>query len=315
MPIIEVKNLKKYFGKTRAVDDISFAVEKGEIFGFLGPNGAGKTTTIRCLLDFLRPTSGKINILGLDANKNSDQIKHKISYLSGDVRLYDGWTGEDHIKFLEALRGQKSIAEKLISDLNFNPRMKFKNLSSGNKQKLGLILALMFEPKLLIMDEPTLGLDPLLQNKIYEILDKFQKKGTTIFFSSHNLAEVDRMCDRVGIIKDGKLVAIERISELKEKRMHTVKVYFAGPFNRDEFTFENTKIIKDLPEGLELGVKGDINLLIRKLTNFNIRELEITHATLEDIFLEFYEADGQNKNSQPYADREQNDLMAIPKLE
>ena len=288
MALLEVQNLKKYFGKIRAVDDITFSVEKGEIFGFLGPNGAGKTTTIRCLLDFLRPTGGEIKIFDLDVSKNSTEIKNRVGYLSGDVRLYDGWTAKDHIQFLENLRDRKSIARDLIEKLNLNPNLKFKALSSGNKQKLGLVLALMFEPELLIMDEPTLGLDPLLQNTIYEILRGLQQRGTTVFMSSHNLAEVDRICDRVGIIKDGKMVAIEGIQSLKEKRMHMVTVTFAGPFNKIDFKIEGIEIQQELPDGLVLGVKGDINPLLKILNNYNLKELEISHASLEDIFLEFY---------------------------
>jgi len=291
MTAIEIKNLKKYFGKTHAVDDVTFQVAKGEVFGFLGPNGAGKTTTIRCIMDFLKPTGGQINILGLDAQKNSTEIKNKIGYLSGDIRLYDGWTGQDHILFLEKLRGRKSIAVELISKLNFNPKLKFKALSSGNKQKLGLILSLMFEPELLIMDEPTLGLDPLLQNTIYEILEDLRKKGSTIFMSSHNLAEVDRICDRVGIIKDGKIVATESIQSLKDKRMYLVTVRFFTPVNKNDFVFEAVEIEQELEDGLILNIKGDINPLIRKLTNYHLKELEITHASLEEIFLEFYDSD------------------------
>lgn len=237
MNIIEVQGIKKYFGKIRALDGVSFQVQRGEIFGFLGPNGAGKTTLIRCLLDFLRPTSGEIKILE----------RNLIGYLSGDVRLYDGWTGKDHIRFLESLRGQKSIAEKLITELNFNPQIKFKALSSGNKQKLGLILALMFKPELIIMDEPTLGLDPLLQNTIYELLIEAQKNGSTIFMSSHNLTEVEKLCHRVGIIKDGKLLTIESIGELKEKRMPLEEIFLqfyensegAGANNGDNFLAGN----------------------------------------------------------------------------
>jgi len=288
MSAIQVQNLKKYFGKTHAVDDVSFSVEKGEIFGFLGPNGAGKTTTIRCLMNFLKPTDGEIKIFGADAQKNSTEIKNKIGFLSGDVRLYDGWTGGDHIKFLERLRGRKSVAAELIPKLNFNPKLKFKALSSGNQQKLGLILSLMFEPELMIMDEPTLGLDPLLQNTIYEILESLREKGTTIFMSSHNLAEVDRICDRVGIIKEGKIVATESIISLKEKRMHVVKVYFNGEFNKEDFNFDGVEIHQELNNGLLIGAKGDISPLIRKLANYSLKELEITHASLEEIFLEFY---------------------------
>ncbi|MCL5407098.1 MAG: ABC transporter ATP-binding protein [Patescibacteria group bacterium] len=313
MNTIEVKNLKKYFGKTKAVDDISFEVRRGEIFGFLGPNGAGKTTTIRCLLGFIQPTEGSIKILDHDLTQKNFFIKEKVGYLSGDVRLYDGWTGEDHIKFLESLRrGQKSISQKLVSDLNFNPKIKFKSLSSGNKQKLGLILALSFQPELIIMDEPTVGLDPLLQNTIYEILEEFKKQGTTIFMSSHNLAEVDRLCNRVGIIKDGKLMTIEGIQELKDKRMHVVKVYLNGPFNQQDFVFDSIEIQKELPGGLELGVRGDINPLIQKLGSYNVRELEITHASLEEIFLEFY---GASTNYLENKNQNKSDLLEIPKME
>lgn len=302
MPAIEVKNLRKYFGKTKAVDDISFTVEKGEIFGFLGPNGAGKTTTIRCLMDFVRPTAGEIDILD----------KSQIGYLSGDVRLYDGWTGQDHIEFLEKLCRRPSIATQLVRDLNLNLKVKFRHLSSGNKQKLGLVLALMFEPQLLIMDEPTLGLDPLLKNTIYELLGNLQKKGTTIFMSSHNMTEVEKMCDCVGIIKEGKLVAVESIQDLKAKRMHIVRVIFNGPFNGRDFIFGNIHLQRELPMGLELGVKGDINPLLQKLANFNIKELEISRASLEEIFLEFY--GGTNRINQPMQESTPDDLLEIPRI-
>ncbi len=295
MNVIEVNGLTKYFGKTHAVDGVTFSVEKGEVFGFLGPNGAGKTTTIRCLMNFLKPTSGGISILGKDAQRNSEDLKNNIGFLSGDVRLYDGWTGNDHINFLEKLRGRSSVAPELISKLNFDPKLKFKALSSGNKQKLGLILSLMFEPELMIMDEPTLGLDPLLQNSIYVILEDLKKKGSTIFMSSHNLAEVDRICDRVGIIKDGKIVAIESISSLKEMRMHAVRIHFNSPYNKNDFDFDGIEVQQEIPDGLIIGVKGDINPLIKKLANYNIKELEISHASLEEIFLEFYDHDKGGK--------------------
>ena len=166
MAVIRVQNLKKYFGKTRAVDEISFDVNEGEIIGFLGPNGAGKTTTIRCLMDFIRPTEGKIEILGLDAQKNSAQLKTDIGFLSSEADLYKSWTGAEHIHFLERVKGISRFDEELIKNLKFDPRKKVGALSTGNKQKLGIILALMHQPKLLVLDEPTVGLDPLLQNYI-----------------------------------------------------------------------------------------------------------------------------------------------------
>lgn len=289
MAVLEVQNLKKYFGKTHALDDVSFSVNEGEVFGFLGPNGAGKTTTIRCLMSFMKPTSGSVNIFGLDPQTKPSEINKKIGYLSGDVRLYDAWTGKDHIDFLENLRGQKSKAPELIQKLDFNPKMKFKTLSSGNKQKLGLILALMFGPELLVMDEPTMGLDPLLQAKIYEILEDVQNRGTTVFMSSHNLSEVERLCSRVAIIKEGKIVTTENIQSLKNKRMHVVTVHFNGDYNKNDFLFDGVSIQQELPEGLILDVKGDINPLMKKLASFQLKDLEITHASLEEIFLEFYE--------------------------
>ena len=189
---IEIVDLKKRFGSVKAVDGVTFKAEQGEAFGFLGPNGAGKTTTIRCLMDFIRPTSGKISIFGKDAQKDSVELKKLIGYLPGNVKLYGNWNGWDHIRFIESIRGKSKNVDDLIQKLDFNPKVRFHSLSSGNKQKLGLILTLMNEPKLLVMDEPTVGLDPLLQNTIYGLLNDLKKKGTTIFVSSHNLPEVEK---------------------------------------------------------------------------------------------------------------------------
>jgi len=286
---IEVRNLKKYFGQTHAVDDISFSVEKGEIFGFLGPNGAGKTTTIRCLMDFIRPSSGEISIFNENAQNDSAKLKNKIGFLPGNVRLYEGWTGEDHIKFIEGIRGKSKKVAELIGKLDFNPRIKTRHLSSGNKQKLGLILALMNNPELLIMDEPTIGLDPLLQNTIYEILEESKKNGTTIFMSSHNLPEVERLCSRVGIIKDGKIIALEDIEKLHAKRIHNVILTFDGKFSQNDFKFNGVEISEVLPDGLILNVKGDINILLKKLSGYRLKDINISHATLEEVFLEFYQ--------------------------
>lgn len=217
MNVIEVKNFTKYFGKTKAVNDISFSVQKGEIFGFLGPNGAGKTTTIRSMMDFIRPTGGHIAILGLDAQKNSVELKRKVGYLSGELRLYKKWTGQDHIDFVKNLHGGEVIAKEISERFDFDPSLKVKSLSSGNRQKLGIVMAFMTQPELLIMDEPTNALDPLLQNEMYELIEEVTQNGTTVFMSSHNLAEVDRVCSRVAIIKEGKIVATESIKNLKKK--------------------------------------------------------------------------------------------------
>ena len=289
MPVIEVENLKKYYGSTKAVDGVSFSIEKGEIFGFLGPNGAGKTTTIRCMMDFIRPMEGSIHILGKNAQKDSVELKRKIGYLSGDVRLYDKWTGQMHIDFIRRLNGGANFSEDLFRRLDFNPTVKAKQLSSGNKQKLGIIIAFMLKPELLILDEPTLGLDPLLQNEIYDLLDEMTKDGSTIFMSSHNLAEVDRICNRVGIIKKGKMAATESIAALKEKKINTVHAYFDRPVRGDEFVDENTEIVKEVTNGLILKVKGDVNPLIKRLGGHVLMDIDISQASLEDIFMEYYE--------------------------
>ncbi|MBU1118815.1 ABC transporter ATP-binding protein [Patescibacteria group bacterium] len=287
--IIGVQNLKKHFGKVKAIDGISFEVEKGEIFGFLGPNGAGKTTTIRCMMDFIRPSEGNISILDKDAHKDDVWLKKKIGYLSGQVKLYDKWTGRMHIDFVSKLNGKTDIAKELIKKLDFDPNRKTKHLSSGNRQKLGLIMSFMCEPDVLIFDEPTNALDPLLQNTVYDMIADATKRGATVFMSSHNLAEVQRICDRVGIIKEGKMAAIESIVSLKEKRINTVRVLFANKVDPKEFEIEGVEVNKKFDQELVLQVKGGIDKLVKILAKHTIRDLEVTEATLEDIFLEYYE--------------------------
>ena len=291
MDAINVKNLKKVFGKKAAVDDISFTVAKGEIFGFLGPNGAGKTTTIRCMMDFIRPTTGSISIMGKDAQNESVAVKKLVGYLSGTVRLHGKWTGQDHIDFFRRTnKGAKDIADALCERFTLDPGIQFHHLSSGNKQKLGIVLAFMFQPDVLILDEPTNALDPLLQNEVYELLREATKRGSTVFMSSHNLAEVDRTCDRVGIIRDGKMVAIESIQSLKDKRMHIVHATFAKPVDPKTLVFDGGQIVQAHPDRVIINVKGDLNGVVRALAKYDLRDLSIDHAPLEDIFLEFYNA-------------------------
>jgi len=290
MSVIEIKNLTKHFGSVNVVDDVSFAVEQGEIFGFLGPNGAGKTTTIRCMMDFIRPTAGQVMILGKDSLNDTEELKKEIGYLAGSVRAYDNWTGQQHINFALSLNGKKNIASNLATRLQFNPKVKTKNLSSGNRQKLGVILAFMFEPKVAILDEPTNALDPLMQNIIYDIIREQTYKGATVFMSSHNLAEVERVCSRVGIIRQGKMVAVESMESLKEKQMHRVKVVFAGKYDKGEFlTLGGSEVVMASPEELILNVRGEIASILRVLSAHRMKNLEIGRASLEDIFMEYYE--------------------------
>jgi len=289
--VIEIKNLKKHFGKVHAVDGVSFEVKAGETFGFLGPNGAGKTTTIRTMMDFIRPTEGNVTIFGKEASLASVELKNKIGYLPGNVRLQPNWTGHEHIRFVEGIRGKKHNATEIAGKLDLDLRKKFKTLSSGNKQKLGIVLALMHSPELLIMDEPTVGLDPLLQNEIYNMLAELKKNGTTIFISSHNLPEVERVCDRIGIIKAGKMVAVETLGQLAGKRLHKMEIRFADKVKASEFTLDGVEVIEELSDGLILSVGGDINPVLARLAKYKLTDLSITHADLEEVFLKFYKKD------------------------
>lgn len=290
---IRVKHLKKFFGKVRAVDKISFDVKKGEIMGFLGPNGAGKTTTIRCMMDFLRPDSGSIKILGKDVQKYSDILKEDIGFLSGEMHLYENWTGQEHIDLVRAIRKEKTFESDLIDRLEYDPTKKIKNLSTGNKQKLGLILALMHKPKILILDEPTTGLDPLLQDVIYDTLQEYAKEGSSIFMSSHNLAEVERMCNRALIIKKGKIQSVAKISELRSMKLYSVHVYFEQRVQREEIETNGIHVAKDFGDGYLLNVKGDIGPLLKMVNKYKVKDIEIKHSTLEDVFLEFYKTDSE----------------------
>lgn len=288
MAVINVQNLKKSFGKTKAVDGISFDVEEGEIVGFLGPNGAGKTTAIRCMMDFLRPSEGSIEIFGFDAQKDSEKLKNDIGHLSSESTLYNSWTGQEHIDFLEKIRGVSQLDEELIKNLKFDSRKKVSTLSTGNRRKLSLILALMHEPKLLILDEPTVGLDPLLQNYINEILKSQAAKGNTVFMSSHNLPEVEKVCDRVIVLKTGKIVTTETIKALRSKKIYTIYAYFEGEVPKNQLTAES-QLIKEFTGGVALKVRGDIKPLLVKLSGYkNLKDLEISHASLEEVFMEFY---------------------------
>lgn len=294
--VIEINGLCKYFGKLRAVDNVTMQIHKGEIFGFLGPNGAGKSTTIRCAMGFLRPTSGTVTVLGYDMANQADKAKSRIGYLPGNVRLYDAWTGWDHIRFFESVRGTSPLRDELMTRLNFNPSIPFRHLSSGNKQKLGLILALMHAPDILIMDEPTVGLDPLLQNEIYEILKEMKRNDVTIFISSHNLPEVEKLCDRVALIKDGKLATVATMANLAKRKTHNLEVKFDGKFDLSELKkIPDVTSLQSAAGAVTATINGDLNAVVQLLAKHTITDLKIEHASLEDVFIEYYKKDETKK--------------------
>ena len=284
--VIVVKHLTKYYGKIKGIEDLTFSVKKGEIFGFLGPNGAGKTTTIRTLLGYLHPTKGEAYILGKNIAENIVDIKRKIGYIPGDLSLYGHLTGRQFLNYFESLRNtQHPLLIELLQIFDVPLDRKIKGYSRGMKQKLGIIQAFMDDPDIVIMDEPTSGLDPLLQKKFYDFLRNQKKKERTIFFSSHVLSEVDKICDRIGIIRDGTLVALEDVKTLKDKMGKLIRVkikekseMFPGPKNK-----------KILDGRIEFVTNDDIDYWIKQLSHFTILDLEIHEFSLEDIFIHYYE--------------------------
>jgi ABC-2 type transport system ATP-binding protein len=286
--MLKIENLTKYYGDILGVKDISLELNKGEIFGFIGPNGSGKSTTIRCIMNMINKDSGSIYIDNID-HKENEKIKHIIGYLPGEVHLYDDLTVKEALKYNSKFykedytKRTNYLAKRLELDMN----KKIDELSFGNLKKVGIVLALMHEPNLIILDEPTSGLDPLMQEVFFEILKEEQKRGATIFFSSHILAEVRRVCDRVGIIKDGSLVKIESMDKITKTDFSIVTIV------SDEYKLLKLKmkdiVIKDRQKDkIKFIYKGNINDLLTLLTTITIKDLLIEEATLEEVFMHYY---------------------------
>ncbi|MBN2823030.1 MAG: ABC transporter ATP-binding protein [Coriobacteriia bacterium] len=266
------------------------------VFGFLGPNGAGKTTTIRCLLGMLKPTAGQVRLFGEEVQLDGASLRRKIGYVAGEVQAYEKETGRWHIDYVSGLRGGRgALTDELIERLEFDPGRRVKELSKGNKQKLALILGLMHDPDLLILDEPTSGLDPLNQETVFDIIQERVSGGATVFLSSHILSEVERVCERVGIIRNGTLVAEESMKSLLGKRLRELNVTFAGPVDVSFFDGIQgvTRVSVLSPATVNARVRGgDLDALIKRLAGKPIVDLSIEHASLEEVFMEFYREDG-----------------------
>jgi ABC-2 type transport system ATP-binding protein len=287
--VLSLNKVTKTFGSLNAVDDVSLKINKGEIYGFLGPNGAGKTTTIRMILDFIRPTTGTVTLFGNNNENGFIELLRGVGYLSADSTLYPNWTAKQHIDFVEKIRGQSPNALKLARKFDLKIHTRYKHLSSGNKQKLALVLALMHEPKLLVLDEPTRGLDPLLQQELYDILTDFKKRGGSVFMSSHNLGEVQKVCDSVGIIREGKLVASETMDTLRKLNTHEISVQFTAVINPDEFKSSNVELKHSTNKRIIALVRGDLNVFLSKVTKHKVADIEITHVSLEEMFMRYYQ--------------------------
>jgi len=293
MSILEVKNLTKYYGKSRGIIDVSFSVEEGEIFGFIGPNGAGKSTTIRTLLSLIYPTSGSATIFGKDCIRYSAEIKMDIGYLPSEVFYYDNMRAIDLLNYSASFYKKdcskriKELAEILDLDL----RRKIDDLSSGNRKKVGIIQGLLHDPKLIILDEPTGGLDPLMQQKFFDLLREENQKGCTILFSSHILSEVQRLCKRVAIIKDGKIIKLENISDLTENTYKRIKIETAYPVMASYFKTDGVNNLVVDGCSVSFIFKGNINPVLKKLADTEVSNIVIEDPTLEEIFMHFYHKD------------------------
>src|SRR5690349_12005063 len=266
--IIKTNHLTKSYGRSRGIIDVTLDIQEGEVFGFLGPNGAGKTTTIRVLMGLLRPSSGSTTIGGLDCWTQSTEVKNLVGYLPGEFTFDPGLRGVQIIEYLGHLRGglDQAYVRSLVERLDFDPGKRFREYSRGNKQKLGLVQALMHKPRLLILDEPTTGLDPLNQQEFYKMLDEARTNGQTVFLSSHILPEVEHTCDRVGIIREGKLIQVGEVSSLKQLKQHDVEISFAAPALSEWFSALPV-VLNVAPSNhghaLHLTVQGDLQEVIK----------------------------------------------------
>lgn len=286
--ILEIKNLTKYYGNTIGVKNLSLSLNVGEIFGFIGPNGAGKSTTIRSIMNLINKTNGTILINGKEFAKDDVFLKEMIGYLPSEIHLYEDLTVKEMLDYHELFYKKKIHKRRieLVKRLKLDETKKIEELSLGNLKKLGIILAFMHEPKLLILDEPTSGLDPIMQQIFYELLKEEKEKGTTIFYSTHILNEVSKLCDRVGIIKEGQLLKVETIEEIRNKNLTFVTI--ESP--EIEKIINRLKLNVISKENNTIKFKNELtsNLLIKELANFQIERILIEEATLEDIFLHYY---------------------------
>ena len=293
---IETAGLTKYYGETAGILDLDLGVDEGEVFGFIGPNGAGKTTTIRLLLNFLKPSRGSGSIFGLDIERRSLEIRSRIGYLPGDLALYPSMTGREYLLYFSRLRGidtaanTRTLAERFELDLD----RRIKEYSKGNRQKVGVVNAFMHEPELLILDEPTGGLDPLMQQEFGELLTEVRAEGRTVFLSSHYLPEVERVADRVGIVRQGRLIDTDTLSGFKSKVQSNLSIKFGSPVDAAPFTAIEGVTVIDLLDGgtlLRLSIAGSQKAVIKEAASRDVITVTSEEADLDEVFLSYYGSD------------------------
>ncbi len=290
MSIIEVSHLTKYYGKSRGIEDVSFSEEEGEIFGFIGPNGAGKSTTIRLLLSLIHPTSGTARVFGKDVMSHGPEIRRDIGYLPSEVFYYEGMKVIDLLKYSasffdhDCTQRMHELSETMELEMN----RRISDLSYGNKKKVGIVQGLLHSPKLLFLDEPTSGLDPLMQHKFFDLVRQENARGVTVFFSSHILGEVQRLCTRVGIIRDGKIAEISDIRTLQQNNYKKINVTADG-LNPASFDLPGVTNVVAENGSVHFFFKGDINAVLQKVSSMKVADVTIEEPTLEEIFMHYYE--------------------------
>jgi len=297
--LIETEKLTKSYGSHRGIIDVDLVVNEGEAFGFLGPNGAGKTTTIRTLLDHIRPTSGQARIFGIVTTEDPVAIHRRVGYLPGEFTLYDKLTGGQTIEYFANLRGgvDQRYQRDLIARLDVDPSRKFKEYSKGNKQKIGLIVALQHRPDLLMLDEPTSGLDPLVQQTFYAVIREAKAEGRTVFLSSHILGEVERTCDRVAIIREGRLVRVDRTEALRDLAHHQVELVFIDTVPIEEFSaLPGVSDVVAEDHTLRMRVSGSITPVVRAAARYDLADFVSREPSLEETFLAEYKSGAEERS-------------------
>jgi len=290
-PIIRTERLTKTYGTHRGIEEVDLEVQAAEVFGFLGPNGAGKTTTMRVLLDLIRPTSGRAEVFGIETTADPVAIHRRVGYLPGEFDLYDRLTGAETIEYFANLRGgvDRAYTAELVERLDLDPSRRFREYSKGNKQKVGLVVALQHKPELLVLDEPTAGLDPLVQHTFFEIVRAARSDGRSVFLSSHIIEEVDRTCDRVAIIRDGRLVQVDRIETIRLLAFQQVELVFGGPVAADEFeALPGVSHVASVEGRVTMRVSGPIGPIVRAAARHDLLDLMTRAPNLEDVFLAQY---------------------------
>ena len=293
--LIETHDLTKRYGSARGIEEVSISVEAGEIYGFLGPNGAGKTTTIRTLLDLLHPTGGLALVFGLDSRRASREIRARLGNLPGDFTCDPRLTGREFLEFCAAARGMSDLGSGLTLAQRFEADLgrRTGDLSRGNRQKIGLIQALFHDPELLVLDEPTTGFDPLMQEEFVTVIGEYRDRGGTVFLSSHDLDEVERVCDTVAIVRDGRIAAVENVADVRGRTYHHVSIEFDAPVDDREFTrLPGVSEIELDGNRVAFKVFGDLDAVVKAAARHTVKDLEVAEPTLEEIFLTFYGRNG-----------------------